>query len=149
MVDDSKTTVWWAEGAYKIRKNDAEPQAASKAVSLFAARNECEPFIIVLRPKERLDRVRVECSLLAGPGGKEIAAFHISVCHVGYVNVVVPTDAAGAAGEDPSGGGGGRKARLTVDSAASPSNSLRVMRGAMSSFYPLEGAPSIGTQRAG
>jgi hypothetical protein len=101
LKDDASVYVWWAEGAYKIMKNDPAPRAQSAGVTLFSARNEYEPFLLVLRPKQRLDRVRVECGPLTGPGGAEIEASRISVCHVGYVNVVVPTDAAGAAGEWP------------------------------------------------
>lgn len=101
LADDSSASVWWAEGAYKVMKNDALPQATSTGVSLLSARNEHEPFLIVLRPKQRLDKVRVELGPLVSPGGGTIDASRISVCHVGYVNVVVPTDAAGATGEWP------------------------------------------------
>jgi hypothetical protein len=102
LSDGPTATVWWAEGAYKIMKADPAPRGASSAgVNLFAARNEYEPFLLVLTPKQRLDRVRVECTPLIGPGGATIDPSRISVCHVGYVDVVVPTDAAGAAGEWP------------------------------------------------
>ncbi len=94
-------SVWWAEGVYKIMRTDPVPDARSTGVTLFAARNEYEPFILVLRPERRLDRVRVECGPLAGPGGAVIPSSRVSVCHVGYVEVTVPTDAAGAAGEWP------------------------------------------------
>jgi hypothetical protein len=81
-------------------KDDPAPRAAA-GVALFSAKNEYEPFLLVLRPKHRLDRIRVECGPLTGPGGAAIGASRISVCHVGYVRVVVPTDAAGATGDWP------------------------------------------------
>ncbi|OGD22307.1 MAG: hypothetical protein A2W03_09470 [Candidatus Aminicenantes bacterium RBG_16_63_16] len=82
-------------------KNGPAPRTASPGVSLFAARNEYEPFLLVLKPNQRLDRVRVDCGPLAGPDGVVIDPSRISVCHVGSVNVTVPTDEAGAAGEWP------------------------------------------------
>ncbi len=97
----SEASVWWAEGAYKIKKSDPLPRTPAAGVSLFAARNEFEPFLLVLKPNQRLDRVRVECGPLAGPGGALISPSRVTVCHVGYVNVTVPTDEAGAAGEWP------------------------------------------------
>lgn len=101
MFDGPEASVWWAEGAYKIMKSDPAPRAAADGVSLFAARNEYEPYILVIRPKLRLDRVRVECGPLTTEGGAVIDPSRISVCHVGYVNVTVPTDESGAAGEWP------------------------------------------------
>jgi hypothetical protein len=102
LSDGPTASVWWAEGAYKIMKADPAPHGASSAgVTLFAARNEYEPFLLVLTPKQRLDRVRVECTPLLGPGGAAIDPSRITICHVGYVDVVVPTDEAGAAGEWP------------------------------------------------
>jgi hypothetical protein len=98
---DSRATVWWAEGAYKVMKQDPPPKARSNAVRLFCARNEYEPFILVLRPTTAMEDVRIEASPLIGPNGRRIYPANISVCHVGYVNVVVPTDEAGAAGEWP------------------------------------------------
>jgi hypothetical protein len=99
--DDARLSVWWAEGAYKIMKQDPVPEANSTAVRLYCARNEYEPFILVLRPKERLDNVQIEAGPLVGRNGCNLPPVNISVCHVGYVNVVVPTDASGAAGEWP------------------------------------------------
>jgi hypothetical protein len=102
LSDSPAATVWWAEGDYKIMKNDPAPSESKRSgVALFAARNEYEPFLLVLTPKRRLDRVRVECLPLVGPGTALIDPSRISICHVGYVDVVVPTDSAGAAGEWP------------------------------------------------
>jgi hypothetical protein len=90
--------VWWAEGAYKVMKDDPVPTANGSIVRIAAARNEYEPFLLVLRPEALLDDVRVVAGPLTEENGGTIDAANISVCHVGYVNVTTPTDALGAAG---------------------------------------------------
>jgi hypothetical protein len=98
---DSHLSVWWAEGAYKVMKQDPVPRTKSAAVRLDCARNEYEPFILVLRPKEQLEGVQIEAGPLVGPRGRVILPDNISIYHVGYVNIVVPTDSAGSAGAWP------------------------------------------------
>jgi hypothetical protein len=90
--------VWWAEGAYKVMKDDPVPAAKGGVIKLAAARNEYEPFLLVLRPEARLGEVRVVAGPLTDENGGTISATEISVCHVGYVNVTTPTDALGTAG---------------------------------------------------
>ncbi len=90
--------VWWAEGAYKVLRDDPVPAAVQGVVRIAAAGNEYEPFLVVLRPSVRLDGVRAAAGPLTGDGGRTIAAAGISVRHVEYVPVAVPTDAAGTAG---------------------------------------------------
>lgn len=90
--------VWWAEGAYKVMKDDPVPAAKGGVIKLAAARNEYEPFLLVLRPEARLGEVRVVAGPLTNENGGTISATEISVCHVGYVNVTTPTDALGTAG---------------------------------------------------
>lgn len=90
--------VWWAEGAYKVMKDDPVPAAKGGIVRIAAARNEYEPFLVVLAPEARLDGVRVAAGTLINDKGGVIAASAISVCHVEYVKVTAPTDGLGAAG---------------------------------------------------
>jgi hypothetical protein len=90
--------VWWAEGAYKVMRDDPVPAAEQGIVRLTAARNEYEPFLIVLRPSTRLDAVRIAAGPLINGKGGTIGAALISLCHVGYVEVTTPTDALGKAG---------------------------------------------------
>jgi hypothetical protein len=90
--------VWWAEGAYKVMKDDPVPAAKGGVIKLTAARNEYEPFLLVLTPEALLGDVRVVAGPLTDENGGTIGAANISVCHVGYVNVTTPTDALGAAG---------------------------------------------------
>ena len=90
--------VWWAEGAYKVMRDDQVPGATSETVRIAAARNEYEPFLLVLRPETRLDGVRVSAGPLTADRGGTIGPAEIAICHVEYVKVTTPTDAAGKAG---------------------------------------------------
>jgi len=99
--DAPLVSVWWAAGAYKIMKADPLPSRRGAAVVIQAARNEYEPFQVVLVPKKPAAGVRVETGPLRRGSGAEIAASNISVARVNYVSVTRPTDAFGAAGEWP------------------------------------------------
>ena len=90
--------VWWAEGAYKVLREDPVPAKGPGVVRIAVARNEFEPFLVVLRPAARLDGVRAAAGPLVGDKGGSIAGRDITVRHVEYVNVTVPTDAEGRAG---------------------------------------------------
>jgi hypothetical protein len=90
--------VWWAEGAYKVMKDDPVPAAKQGIVRITAARNEYEPFLLVLRPERQMDDAQVATGPLRNEKGVMINAADILVCHVGYVNVTAPTDASGKAG---------------------------------------------------
>ena len=90
--------VWWAEGAYKVMRDDQVPAAVQGIVRIAAARNEYEPFLIVLRPATRLEGVRVAASPLTNEKGGTIGPDAITVRHVGYVEVTSPTDGLGRPG---------------------------------------------------
>ena len=89
--------VWWAEGAFKVMRGDPAPQAKDGTVRIACARNEYEPFLLVLRPQARMDRVRVEASALRSDGGGSIPASDVSILRVEYVKVANPTDKLGFA----------------------------------------------------
>lgn len=101
IADTPECSVWWAEGMYKIMKDDPVPQKVKEGISISSAINEYEPFQIVLRPKKRMDNVRVEVSELIGAYGFRIFPQLVSICHVGYVKVTTPTDQYGKAGDWP------------------------------------------------
>lgn len=90
--------VWWAEGAYKVMKDDPAPSTKAGVVRIAAARNEYEPFLVVLRPGIRLDGVRVTAGPFLNEKGASIGASGISIRHVEYVKVTTPTDDLGKAG---------------------------------------------------
>ncbi len=98
---DALATLWWAEGTYKVRKDDPPPRQGSSSVQISCARNEYEPFILVIRPKKRMAGIKVEMGPLTGPGESKISRAQISISRVAYVRISVPTDEAGKAGEWP------------------------------------------------
>jgi len=73
----------------------------SERITLFSAINEYEPFQLVLRPKKRMENIRLEISPLRHSSGLVIPAENVSICHVEYVTVITPTDSYGAGGEWP------------------------------------------------
>jgi hypothetical protein len=101
LSQDAGATVWWAEGAYKVMKDDPAPKKTTPEIRLYCARNEYEPFLLVLRPKQRLEDVRVEMGPFAGPKRVPLPGFQVSLCRVEYVRVTVPTDEFGRAGDWP------------------------------------------------
>ena len=105
LVDLPNVAVWWCEGTYKVSQQRALPQAKSATVHISAARNEYEPFQIVLHPKVPLQDVKVSISPLARCAGGEpqavIGAENIEVAVVEYVPVTTPTDDFGSLGDYP------------------------------------------------
>jgi hypothetical protein len=98
--EDSSCAVWWAEGTYKIMKNDPMP-ATPLPVSISSAGNEYEAFQLVLHPPKEMTDVTVQVGNLEGPSGSIIPSKNITVKHVAYVNVTKPTDSYCIAGEWP------------------------------------------------
>ncbi|HYA48638.1 MAG TPA: glycoside hydrolase domain-containing protein [Burkholderiales bacterium] len=94
-------SVWWAPGATKVKRTDPLPVRGSEAVDIQAAKNEYEPYQIVLVPAQAAAAVRVEAGPLRQDSGAEIAAANVAVARVAYVTVKQPTDAYGAAGDWP------------------------------------------------
>ena len=92
--DDAKAAVWWAEGVYKPMKDT--PVATRKAgrVNISTARNEYESFIVVVNPKQDLNKLYVKVKGL--PRGVEA-----KVRKVEYVNVNTPSDSFGYTGQWP------------------------------------------------
>ena len=101
LAEDNVATVWWAEGAYKVRKDDPSPRKSASEIRIACARNEYEPFLLIFRPKQRLEDIRVEMSPLRSRKGAGNPVLEASVCRVEYVRVTVPTDEIGKAGEWP------------------------------------------------
>ena len=98
VADGPRAAVWWAEGAYKVMRDDPVPAVSRETVSLDCARNEYEPFLLVLGPKTRLDDVRVAVSDFTEASGRRLPPESFRVRHVEYVHVEIPTDESGAAG---------------------------------------------------
>ena len=97
--------VWWTtHGLEKVRPDDrpAAPARAAGPVELFAARNEFEPFQLVLRAEERaLRQVDAELSDLVAEGGAAIPSRWATVYLERTLRLERPSSIEGAAGEWP------------------------------------------------
>lgn len=82
-------TAWEACATFKVMPDMAPPRERSRGIELFCARNEYEPFQIVLTPKWDLLGLKATVSDLAGPG--RLSARSITVRRVDTVPVETPT----------------------------------------------------------
>ncbi len=96
------SAVWWCEATYKVGRQRATPTRTNDAVEISAARNEYEPFQIVLRPEATWSNLTVSVSdlVLAG-GGFAIGATNVEACLVEYVPVTMLSDYTCATGPHP------------------------------------------------
>ena len=96
-------TVWHSIATAKVMRDTDVPTGKTASVKISAAKNEFEPFQLVLRPKKNLNNVRVMPRRLKGPGGAEIPSWSVSARNVQYVYVPEPTssDVPGGMYPDP------------------------------------------------
>jgi len=99
LSDGKECSVWWAEGMNKISKERALPVEKGDKIRISSAKNEYEPFQLVLRPKNDIKNVSIEVSPLTNSSGFSISNVNISL--VGYVYVKIPTDRIGTIGYWP------------------------------------------------
>ncbi len=99
-LSDSSSSLglWWCEATYKVSRERSLPKFVRAEIVLSAAKNEYEPFQLVLRPSKRQEAVTVEVSDFRGQGGKLISKQNVQVDLVEYVKVTHPTDSEGIAG---------------------------------------------------
>ena len=111
--------IWWAEGTYKVFRETDAPKSKADAIKISAARNEYEPFQLVLRPTVEVPELNfVDVSDFKSNSGSVISAKNVEVNLVEYVKVEKPTDRLGHVGmyPDPLPAWGGHRA--TGDSGA-------------------------------
>jgi hypothetical protein len=93
---------WTTHGLDKVRPHD--PPRAGGPPRLLAARNEFEPFQLVLRPASPargVGRVDVEADDLVASGGARIPARHVAIYLERYVALAERSSVDGARGEWP------------------------------------------------
>jgi len=95
-VSPGPLPLWWCGATYKVSTERPLPKAKGKTVRIAAARNEYEPFQLVVRPDRDVKNVTITAGPLSGPKGAKIAPPEIRL--VAYVNVTHPTDSAGMPG---------------------------------------------------
>ncbi len=87
----AQALTWWVEPATRKVMQDRAPQAV-RAVQIEAARNEYEPFQVVLRADGgALDNVSARISDLIGPDGAVIPAENVTFYRAYYVTVTLPS----------------------------------------------------------
>jgi hypothetical protein len=99
-----RSPIWWTTHALtKVRPHDAAPVQSPGGVRIAAARNEFEPFQLVLRARSAsLRGVDVELGDLVGErGGGRIASRWSTVYRERYLVLDQPSSIAGSAGEWP------------------------------------------------
>lgn len=84
-------TLWTSTPLVKIMRDTPVPTSSAKTVRIYAAGNEYEPFQLILTPKTRQSNIKIIPHTLFGPGKAIIAAWHISVKNVEYVNCTQPS----------------------------------------------------------
>jgi hypothetical protein len=83
-------TVWVTHGTTRVFPQD--PPGKENEVRIFAARNEYEPFQVIVRAEdEPLDRVTLEAGELESPSGGRIAGKHLTLYREHYVYVRRPS----------------------------------------------------------
>jgi hypothetical protein len=94
--------IWWAEGTYKVFRETDAPESKADAIKISAARNEYEPFQLVLRAAEEVPELNfVDVSDFKSDSGSVISAKNVEVNLVEYVKVEKPTDRLGHVGMYP------------------------------------------------
>jgi hypothetical protein len=96
-----EVALWWSHATRKITREQPPPARASEATYVAAAKGECEPVQLVVRPRNDLKRLRAEGGDLRTADGATIAAESIEVLRVQYVDVHTPTDKTGRVGPWP------------------------------------------------
>lgn len=98
-------SVWWCDGTYKVSRKKTLPEMKGEAVCIYAARNEYEPFQVVLSPNVSLQDVQVVIGPLRkvenGTKEEEIGVENVEVALVEYVPVTTPSDDFGSVGDYP------------------------------------------------
>ncbi|MBN1387394.1 MAG: DUF4091 domain-containing protein [Bacteroidales bacterium] len=84
-------SVWWCEGAYKVMRDTPVPSVHGDTIILWSARNEYEPFQVVVKPASRVENCRISLTDLISDN-KIIDKQLISIRKVEYVHVTKPTD---------------------------------------------------------
>jgi hypothetical protein len=96
--------VWWCESLHKVGRLARESTVQGSAVEIAAARNEYEPFQVVLRAAAGLSNAQVSVSDFVSVGLSQpasIAASNVTVSLVDYVPVARASDYSGTTGDHP------------------------------------------------
>jgi hypothetical protein len=95
-------TSWTTHSLEKVHPSDTQPRNATHIAKIQAARNEFEPFQVVLRSDgENIDGVDVQVSDLRGKTGVISSEKYITVYFEEFLNLTRPSSLTGGTGEWP------------------------------------------------
>jgi hypothetical protein len=105
LAETDALSLWWCEATYKVGRTTPRPSpSAPRPIRIEAARNEYEPFQLVITPKVPLKQLRLRLEPFV-PSTRQLSRaprpVWDEVAFVDYVPVTIPTDAWGAVGEFP------------------------------------------------
>jgi hypothetical protein len=105
LAETDALSLWWCEATYKVGRTTPRPSpSAPRPIHIEAARNEYEPFQLVITPKVPLKQLRLRLEPFV-PSTRQLSRaprpVWDEVAFVDYVPVTIPTDAWGAVGEFP------------------------------------------------
>jgi Domain of unknown function (DUF4091) len=91
---------WWVDNPLvKVKPQDPVPRSPPQTANLYAARNEFEPFQLILRSEgKNLDGLDVEVSDLAAADGARIASGNVTVYVEQYMNLTKASSVDGGTG---------------------------------------------------
>src|ERR1017187_6089678 len=102
MLGPSSVVSWTTDALTKVRPNDPRPSQPAHDVHLWAARNEFEPFQIVLRSdKPGVHGVDVEVSDLTGEHAAISSKDNITIYLEKYIHLTTPSSIESEAGDWP------------------------------------------------
>jgi hypothetical protein len=99
----SPNVVWWVANALeKIHPYDHEPKELNRAINISAARNEFEPFQVVLKAEAgNINNVDVDVTDLRGPADAVLSKDSVTPYFERYIELKMPSSIDGGAGEWP------------------------------------------------
>lgn len=92
LSSDEACDVWWAEGTYKIMRQEPVPEGKHIPVQISAAVNEYESVQVVVLPHRAMHGFMIKKQDLKAASGATISGKHLTIRKVEYVEVVRPTD---------------------------------------------------------
>jgi len=101
LPSSGSVALWYAPGIEKVAKDEPVPEFDMDAVHVSLARNEYEPFQIVLRPTTDVEHFSVEFTSAKSEGGGVLDASSFTAHVVQYVDVERPSDHFGTVGPWP------------------------------------------------
>jgi hypothetical protein len=87
-------SIWWCSSTHKVGRHRSLPGITNESVRISAARNEYEPFQLVVRPDSTVSNATISITDFVGLNGSgdSISATNVSFCVAEYLPVWVPTD---------------------------------------------------------